>query len=113
MTVDVDVMQSINTLISSVKSTKEYQDYDNCRIKVMDNPELKEKIERAKDIRKQIDKIPEWEHNGDYADRLEDEYEELTEDTAVHVYMQSELRICALLQQILGEVVKNIDVDFR
>lgn len=113
MAVDTGVLQSINALIDSVKATKDYQVYDNCRQTVLENPELKAKVERAKDVRKQIEKIPEWELNGDYADRLQDEYEELTEDTNVHLYMQAELRICAVLQQILGEVVKNIDVDFR
>ena len=111
MAVDAGVLDSIGVLIESVKATKDYRDYDMCRNKVLGNQELKDKILRAKEVRKQIERLPESELNGDYADRLEDEYEELTEDTDVHVYMQAELRICGILQQILSEVVKSVDVD--
>lgn len=113
MSMDEKVLESINTLISSIKSTEQYEEFDACRRKVAQNQDLKGKIERAKEIRKQLEHLSADDHNGDWGDRLEEEYMELTEDTVVNDFMMAELSVCSILQKVLGEVVSSIDIDFR
>lgn len=113
MSMDEKVQESINALISSIKATDKYEEFDECRRKVGQDPDLRSKIDRAKEIRKQLDRLSEADHNGELGERLEDEYLELTEDTNVHNFMMAELGVCSILQKVLGEVVSSIDIELR
>ena len=55
--------------------------------------------------------IPESDRNSDYVDQLQDEYEELTENTAVYEYMRVESVYVAMVQEALGTIVDDIDID--
>lgn len=113
MGMDDKVQNSIDTLISSIKSTDKYLEFDEIRRKVILDSDLCNKIERAKEVRKQIDSLSLEDQNGEIGDRLDDEYLELTEDTNVHNYMMAEFGVCSILQTVLKEVVGNIDIELR
>lgn len=113
VSMDEKVLESINTLISSIKATTQYEEFDACRQKVIQDPDLMAKVERAKEIRKQLDRLSANDNNDDWGDRLEEEYMELTEVTSVNDFMNAELSVCSILQKVLGEVVSSIDIDFR
>ena len=55
--------------------------------------------------------IPESDRNSDYVDQLQDEYEELTENTAVYEYMRVESVYVTMVQETLGTIVEDIDID--
>lgn len=111
MVIDEGVKKSLDSLIDSIKATKDYIDYDSLRKTIKDNPELVGKIERAKEIRKQLSLLGEYDRNGELGDRLSDEFEEITEDTKVNNYIKAELRICTILQEMLKQVVETVDVN--
>ena len=68
-------------------------------------------IERARFIQEKLMEIPESDRNSDYVDQLQDEYEELTENTAVYEYMRVESVYVTMVQETLGTIVEDIDID--
>ena len=54
--------------------------------------------------------IPEDERNSDYAESLLNEYEEITENTAVYDYSRAESLYVTMLQEVLGSIVESVDL---
>ena len=55
--------------------------------------------------------IPEEERNSDYAESLQDEYEEITENTAVYEYARAESAYVTMIQEVFGTIIENLDID--
>ena len=96
---------------AAIKETQEYHDFTQQKKLVKSDPEIKHLIEHARSVQVRLMDIPEDQRNSDYAESLQDEYEEITENTAVYEYLRAESVYISLIQEVLGTVIENIDID--
>ena len=95
----------------AIRQTQEYKDYIGQKKLVRANRETSHLIERARYLQGKLMEIPEDDRNSDYADSLQDEYEELTENTAVYDYIRAESLYMTMVQETIGTIVEDIDIE--
>lgn len=95
----------------AIKETQEYRDFLQQKKNAMSSADTRQKIEHARSLQQRLMDIPEHERNNDYAESLQDEYEELTENTAVYDYIRAESAYMTMIQEVLGTIVENVDID--
>ena len=106
-----DLDGAIEELIEQMRHTSTYQNYAKQKETVKNFPELKEKIDTLRELNYRLQKMPESEGLYEEGERLEQEYEELCEDTRVHDFMQAELDFCRLFQDILAKITSSIEFE--
>jgi hypothetical protein len=55
--------------------------------------------------------LPEEEQNNDYAESLQNEYEDIVENSTVYEYAKAESAFVTMLQEVLGGIIENFDMD--
>lgn len=104
------IEKNIKLLIQSVKESTEYREYKKCEEQLKAQGELFAKVEEfcARNYRLQND----TEDSGmlDVMERLRRESEELHKIPAAHEYLQTELNLCRLLQEISLEINGDIGI---
>ena len=103
--------KAAKSVSDAIRQTDEHKAYIEQKKLVRSNPETMKLIERARFIQEKLMEIPENDRNSDYVDSLQDEYEELTENTSVYEYMRIESLYVAMVQEALGTIVEEIDID--
>ncbi len=98
-------------VVDAIKETQEYRNFIDQKRAVKSDPEVKRMVEDARSLQKRLMNIPEDERNSDYAESLQNEYEEITENTAVYDYLRTESVYVSLIQEVLGTIIENIDID--
>ncbi len=102
--------KAVDSVIKAIKESPEYTDFEKQKKIVKDNPKTRDMLERVKSIQLRLMSIPEEERNSDYAESLQDEYEEITENTAVYDYSRAESIYVTMLQEVLGSIVESVDL---
>ncbi len=108
---DDKMLKVTDAVTAAIKDTQEYREFTQQKKAVRSDPEVRALIEHARSLQERLMNIPEAERNNDYAESLQDEYEELTENTAVYEYLRAESLYVTLIQEVLGTVIENIDID--
>lgn len=103
--------KAARSVSGALKQTEEHKAYMEQKKIIRSDPETRKLIERARFIQEKLMEIPESDRNSDYVDQLQDEYEELTENTAVYEYMRVESVYVTMVQETLGTIVEDIDID--
>lgn len=103
--------KAVREIADEIRGSKEYLELESIRKTVKSSPETSERIERARDIQKRLMEIPEEEMNSDYVESLQNEYEEISENTAVFDYFRAESAFVTMLQEVLGSIIENVDID--
>ncbi len=98
-------------VVEAIKETQEYRNFIDQKRAVKSDPEVKRMVENARSLQERLMSIPEDDRNSDYAESLQNEYEEITENTAVYDYLRTESVYVSLIQEVLGTVIENIDID--
>ena len=98
-------------VVGAIKETQEYRNFIDQKRAVKSDPEVKRMVENARSLQERLMSIPEDDRNSDYAESLQNEYEEITENTAVYDYLRTESVYVSLIQEVLGTVIENIDID--
>ncbi len=111
MSVSTGLDQAINDLIEKMHDTDICQNYNKQREIVKEFPELKEKIDMLRELNYRMQKMPESDSLYEEGEKLEQQYEELCEDTRVHDFMQAELDFCRMFQEILAKITASIGFD--
>ncbi len=105
-----NAIKAVNSVTEAIKESPEYKDFEKQKKIVKDNPKTRDLIERVKSIQLRLMSIPEEERNSDYVESLQDEYEEITENTAVYDYSRAESIYVTMLQEVLGSIVESVDL---
>lgn len=113
MALDEKLEQPINKLIEELKKSDEYIEFEKYNKVIKQDPILANKIKRTREIRLELSRMSEYDRNGDYAERLETEYDDLCDITAIHKFSLAELNFCNLYQKVLGKIVDSFDIDVR
>lgn len=95
----------------AIRETPEYSEFLQQKKNAQSSYDTKQKIEHARSLQQRLMDIPESERNNDYAESLQDEYEELTENTAVYDYIRAESAYMTMVQEVLGTIIENVDID--
>ena len=111
MAIDEKVLEAADELIDAIKESDAYKKYENKRKEALRDPKLLESIKRTRVIREQLKSMGEYERNGDYAERLEDEYDNLCDITGVHEFSLAELDFCGLYQEVISMIVSNFEIE--
>lgn len=103
-------VKAVNSVTEAIKESQEYKDFEKQKKLVKDNPQTRDLVEKVKNIQLRLMNIPEDERNSDYAESLLNEYEEITENTAVYDYSRAESLYVTMLQEVLGSIVESVDL---
>ncbi|MBR1909179.1 MAG: YlbF family regulator [Lachnospiraceae bacterium] len=103
-------IKAVNSVTEAIKESQEYKDFEKDKKLVKDNPQTRDLVEKVKNIQLRLMNIPEDERNSDYAESLLNEYEEITENTAVYDYSRAESLYVTMLQEVLGSIVESVDL---
>ena len=96
---------------AAIKESREYADFMEQKKLACANPEARSLIERARSLQSRFMDIPEEERSNDYAESLQNEYEEITENTAVYDYLRAEVIYMTMIQEVLGSIIEHVDID--
>ncbi len=105
-----NAQKAVKSVIEAIKESPEYIDFEKQKRIIKDSPKTRDLIERVKNIQLRLMNIPEEERNSDYVESLQDEYEEITENTAVYDYSRAESLYITMLQEVLGSIVESVDL---
>lgn len=111
MALDEKIIEAVDNLTDVIRESDAYKTFEIKRKEVLRDPQLLENIKRTRVIRKQIASMGEYERNGDNAERLINEYDDLCDITGVHEFSLAELGVCALYQEVMSRIVSEFDVD--
>lgn len=103
--------KTVGAVTDAIRETEEYQSFEKQRKAVRSNSETRGLIERARDIQNRLMNLPEEERNNDYAESLQNEYEDIVENSTVYEYAKAESAFVTMLQEVLGKIIENFDMD--
>ena len=103
--------KTAEAVTSAIKETQEYIEFERQKKIVRSDPATRKLIEDARNLQKRLMEIPEDQRNSDYAESLQDEYEEIAENTAVYDYARAESAYMTMIQEVLGSIIENVDID--
>lgn len=99
----------INDFTERLKQTEEYKLYVKKRSRVQEYPGLREEINEFRRRNYMLQKS-----EGelfDEIDAFEREYEEFRANPVVEEYLQAELAVCRMMQEIYAEIAEAVDLD--
>ena len=105
------LVKAADAVSDAIRQTPEYTDFIDRKKRVRSDPDAKVLIERARNLQNRLMEIPEEERNSDYAEQLQEEYEEIAENTAVYEYSRAEGMYMTMLQEVLGSIIESVDID--
>ena len=105
------MIKTVDAVTAAIRQTEEYSDYEKQKKIARSNREIANQIERARDIQNRLMALPEDERNNDYAESLQDEYEDIVENSAVYEYSKAESAFVTMIQEVLGKIVESVDID--
>jgi len=106
-----DLEAAVKNLIVEIKNSKTYLSYRKQKENINDDEELKLKIEELQRLNFMMQNSPEGPNSLEEQERLEQQFEDLCEDSRVNDFFQAELDFCRLFQDTLQRIVKDIDFE--
>lgn len=103
--------KAAKAVTDAIMETPEHKEYLEQKNLVRSNAETRNLIERARDLQKRLMDIPEDGRNSDYAESLQDEYEEIVENTAVYDFSRAESAYVTMIQEVIGTIVESVDIE--
>lgn len=105
------LLKTTISVTSAIRETKEYEDFVKQQKIARSDPQTRSLIERARNLQSRFMDIPEDDRNSDYAESLQNEYEEITENSAVYDYLRAEAVYMTMIQEVLGNIIETVDID--
>ena len=103
--------KTVKIVTDAVRETEEYKEFEEQKKRVRSDSRARNLIERARDIQNRLTDLPDDERNNDYAESLQDEYEDIMENSAVYEYSKAESAFVTMLQEALGMIIESVDLD--
>jgi len=98
-------------LIRAILESDEYREFGRIRDKVREQPRLREEINRFRQHVFEVQNSQEPLDMYGEQERLCRDYDAFRRNPLVNDFLQSELRICRLIQQISMEIADSVDLD--
>lgn len=104
-----DISAAAQALVDAISESKELKAYSEAKELVNNNTEKLSMIRRCKELRIRLHELTENETESEEIERLQTEYEELLEDTAVYKYTKAELALGNICRKIFDAILEKID----
>ena len=109
----MNVYDEVNGLARAIKESKEYNEYKAIKAELVENPELKEKVDEFEKIRyeEQLLAMQGEQQSEDKMKKLQELYEILVQNEKVKEYFDKEIRFNVLIadvNKIIGEAIKDV-----
>ena len=106
-----NIKGAVDELVKCINSSDAYMEYEDLKERIDQNPDEYELVKRSQEIRRRLYELPESEMNSDYAEHLQNEYEELCDNTIVYKYAHAEIKLGKILREVIGEIVDTIGLE--
>ena len=106
-----EVDNELFVLIEAVRHSETYKQYDRKRIALNSDPELKKRVDAYRTENYRLQTMPD---DGTLEERIEAFAQaniELSEEPRVREFLDAELALCRMLQEIVDRVVSGIDFE--
>ncbi len=97
-------------LIEAIRSSQAYRDYQWSRSMLETEPGVLDEISRMRRATMENYEHGSQEELVELSDRLNETYQDLLKNPAVHVYLESETELIRSLQTISDEVLSSVDL---
>lgn len=106
---DCEVEKSLQRLITSIRDSETYKEYQRQLALVKERDGLKEKLDefRTRNLAMQMGEHTTFEQ----LDNFEREYEDLREDPLVDEFLKAELALCRMMQNMNRIIVESINFE--
>lgn len=98
-------------LARAIVESPEYREYERCKKRVAEEPELHRQINKFRRAGYILQKTKQGGELYEGMERLESEYREFCEDPRMMEYMAAELSVCRLMQKVNQELLSAIDLE--
>lgn len=106
---DSEIQQAVENLAKTICKSDSFKAYKEAKSLAIADYSKMEMIKKAHDLREEIHSLPEHEANGDYAERIRYQYEELMEDTVVYKYTKAELAIGEICRDVFAHILDAME----
>ena len=103
-----ELNKSVDLLIKTLMETEIYRQYTEQEQKLMENTELKERVDQFRKNNYRLQKQAEKEDLPMILEQLYTESRELRKDPQVNAYLDAELALCKLMQKIFLKMTDEI-----
>lgn len=107
---DQNIENIVGELIEAVKSTESYQEYKKQQEKVVGHQDVIDKINEIRALNLKIQSINNAELAYDEQDKLEQRFDELSEDQRVFDFMEAENKFIGMYQEIYRHIMEEMQV---
>lgn len=105
-----EIKRNVDALLESIKNSEEYQEYKR-QEKLLDNdPELKERVFQFRGSNFKMQNEADKDELLHVVDRLAAESAQLRRNPQVNAYLDAELAICRLMQDIVRKLTDGVDI---
>ncbi len=105
------INKATEDLIKAIRESDSYKNYEVQKEKVKRVPDLKRKIDEFRQQNFMLQNNVEAEQLFDQVDVFGREYEDFTEIPLVNDFLEAELDLCRLLQEVNLRITESIDFD--
>lgn len=106
-----EVDNELFVLIEAVRHSETYKEYDRKRIALKSDPELKKRVDNYRTEIYRLQTMPDDGTLEDRIDAFEQSNLDLTEEPRAREFLEAELALCRMLQEIVDRVVSGIDFE--
>lgn len=106
------ILPALDEFIAILKKSEIYQNYEEQKNRLSQNPELKRKVDEFREKNYLYNKRMDGYQLFEESDQLVSEMEELRRDSQVHEFLKVELAYCKMIQDIREYLVENMFADF-
>lgn len=109
----LEIQADLDLFIDKLKKTKVYQEYEEQKNRIKENPELKQQVDEFRRKSYELQSRNYSENLYDEMDRFQREYEEFREIPQVHDFLSAELALCRMIQKLTAEIAEAVLQDFE
>lgn len=103
------IQDCTKALIAAMKGSREYLTYLACEEKMSEDPQLKKQVDEYR-IRNYKFMSSDGIDHFEEVDRLQNEYKELRKKPVVNEYLEAELEICKMVQQVENLIHEQVTI---
>lgn len=106
-----EIDDEVQSLIETVKQSKVYRQYDMQRTILKGEPELKKQVDEYRIRSYEIQNADDDEHLQERIEAFEAEYADFVEQPKVCEFLEAELDLCRMLQEVTARVVDSLNFE--
>lgn len=106
-----DTLELSKELNQTIKESSVYQKYQTARKKLMEQPELLEKLREFHRKNRDIQNNEYIENPYDEVNQLFIEYDALLHDTIVNEFIRAEQKLCLMMRNVYEYIADGLEID--